>query len=60
MTFSLYGIKYLYFVNLFMTTKIESYLILVSDLIEADNLMIKFITTFYHAPASAAFVFNFL
>jgi hypothetical protein len=57
--FLLYGIKYLYFVNLSVTTKIESYLILVLSSIEAGNLLIKFIATFYYTPANAAFIFNF-
>jgi hypothetical protein len=60
MAFSLYSMKYLYFVNLFVTTKIESYLILVLDLIEAGNLVMKSIAIFYYAPAGAAFIFNFL
>jgi hypothetical protein len=59
-TFSLYDIKYLYFVNLSVTTKIELYLILISGSTEADNLMMKFIATFYYAPADAVFIFNFL
>ena len=58
--FSLYDIKYLYFVSLFVTTKIESYLILVLGLTEAGNLVIKSIATFYHTPAGAAFTYNFL
>jgi hypothetical protein len=58
--FSLYNIKYPYFVNLFVTTKIESYLILILGSIEAGNLVIKSIATFYYAPVSAVFVFNFL
>ena len=58
--FSLYSIKYLYFVNLSVTIKIESYLILVLDFIEVGNLVIKSITTFYYTPASAVFIFNFL
>jgi hypothetical protein len=55
-----YGMKYLYFVSLFVTIKIESYLILVLGLIEAGNLVIKFIATFYYAPVSAVFIFSFL
>jgi hypothetical protein len=58
--FSLYDMKYPYFINLSITIKIESYLILVSGLIEADNLVIKSIATFYYTPAGAAFTFNFL
>ena len=58
--FSLYNMKYPYFVNLFMTTKIESYLILVPGSTEASNLVIKSIIIFYYAPAGAAFIFNFL
>jgi hypothetical protein len=57
--FLLYGMKYLYFVNLFVTIKIESYLILVLGSIEAGNLVMKSIVIFYYAPASAVFVFNF-
>jgi hypothetical protein len=60
MTFSLYDMKYPYFVNLFMTTKIESYLILVSGSTEASNLIIKSIVIFCYAPAGAVFTFNFL
>ena len=58
--FSLYSMKYPYFVSLSITIKIESYLILVPSLIEAGNLVMKFIATFYYAPAGAAFTFNFL
>jgi DNA-directed RNA polymerase subunit L len=58
-TFSLYDIKYPYFVNLSITIKIESYLILIPNLTEAGNLIIKSIATFYHAPVSAVFTFNF-
>jgi hypothetical protein len=58
--FSPYNIKYLYFVNLSVTTKIKSYLILVPDLTETDNLVIKSIATFYYAPANAVFAFSFL
>jgi hypothetical protein len=60
MAFLLYGIKYLYFVNLFMTTKIESYLIFVLGFTKINNLVIKFIAIFCHAPADAVFVFSFL
>jgi hypothetical protein len=59
MTFSLYNIKYLYFVNLSVTIKIESYLILVSGFTETGNLVIKFIVILYYAPANAAFACNF-
>jgi hypothetical protein len=59
MAFSLYSIKYPYFVSLFVTTKIESYLILVSGLIETGNLVMKSIAIFYYAPAGAVFTFNF-
>jgi hypothetical protein len=52
--------KYPYFVSLFVTTKIESYLILIPDSTEADNLVMKFIATFYYAPANAVFTFSFL
>jgi hypothetical protein len=58
--FSLYDMKYLYFVNLSVTIKIKSYLILIPGLIETDNLVIKFIAIFYYAPVSAVFTFNFL
>jgi hypothetical protein len=51
--------KYPYFVNLFVTTKIESYLILVPGSTEAGNLVIKSIVIFCYAPADAAFAFNF-
>jgi hypothetical protein len=54
-----YNIKYLYFVNLSMTIKIESYLILILDSTKIDNLMIKFIATFYYTPVGAAFTFSF-
>jgi hypothetical protein len=57
--FSLYSMKYPYFVNLSVTTKIESYLILILGLIETGNLVIKSIATFYYTPADAAFTFNF-
>jgi hypothetical protein len=57
--FSLYSMKYPYFISLFVTIKIESYLILVLGSVEADNLVIKFIAIFYYAPVSAVFAFNF-
>ena len=57
--FSLYNMKYPYFVNLSITTKIESYLILISGSTETGNLIIKSITIFYYTPAGAAFAFNF-
>jgi hypothetical protein len=58
--FLLYDIKYLYFVSLSVTTKIESYLILVLDFTETGSLIIKFIVTFYYAPVDATFIFSFL
>jgi hypothetical protein len=58
--FLLYSMKYPYFVNLSVTTKIESYLNLVPDSTKAGNLVIKSIAIFYYAPVSAAFAFNFL
>jgi hypothetical protein len=57
--FSLYNMKYLYFVNLSVTTKIESYLILVPGFTKTGNLMMKSIATFYYTPVNAAFIFNF-
>jgi hypothetical protein len=60
MTFSLYGTKYPYFINLFIMTKIESYLIFVSDSTKIGNLVIKFIAILYYTPADAAFTYNFL
>jgi hypothetical protein len=51
--------KYLYFVNLSVIIKIESYLILVLNFTKVGNLVIKSIITFYYTPVSAAFIFNF-
>lgn len=58
-TFSLYNIKYLYFVNLSVTTKIESYLILILGSTETDNLIIKSIAILYYASVGAAFAYSF-
>jgi hypothetical protein len=58
--FLLYDIKYLYFVSLSVTIKIESYLILVPGSTETGNLVIKFIAIFYYTLIDAAFIFNFL
>jgi hypothetical protein len=60
MAFLLYGIKYLYFVSLFVTIKIESYLILILGLTETGNLVIKSIATLCYAPVSIVFAFSFL
>jgi hypothetical protein len=59
MAFSLYSMKYPYFVSLSITIKIKSYLILILGLTEADNLVMKFIATFYYAPVGAVFAFSF-
>ncbi len=48
MNFSLHAIIYKYLISLSIITSIELYLSLVVELVDLNNLIIKFIVTLFH------------